>query len=45
MRPEEKGLKKGTFKTRRVEKRLDEIKQNEMREDGKDETIRRKEAR
>lgn len=45
MRPEEKGLKKGRFKTRRSVKGLDEIKQNEMREDGKDETIRRKEAR
>lgn len=45
MRPEEKGLKKGTFKTRRVEMRLDEIKQNKIREDEKDETIGREEAR
>lgn len=45
MRPEEKGLKKGTFKTRGVERRLDEIKLNEIREDVNYETIGREEAR
>ncbi len=45
MRPEEKGLKRGTFKTRGAEMRLDEIILNEIREDGNYETIGREEAR